>query len=282
MADKKDKTYFWLKLPRDFFKKHYIEILLSKDDGKMLVLFYIWMLTESIDHEGTLRYSESKPYNAEMLSEVSHFSLQFVTSALQIFSDLELVITESDGTLFLPKSLKMIGSETASAQRAREYRDRKKTETKTAENSENAALSESEQQCNNIVQKCNTEKELELEKELDIKKKGGKPKRETTLAIFERLSPNYPFSDEVSQKIREWIKYKTEKKDSYKEQGMKSLLNQILTHTEKYGDTAVCSLIDECMANGWKGIIWDKLKNSQRHYSTADRIGNRVNDVDNW
>lgn len=280
MADKKDKTYFWLKLPRDFFKKHYIEILLSKDDGKMLVLFYIWMLTESIDHEGTLRYSESKPYNAEMLSEVSHFSLQFVTSALQIFSDLELVITESDGTLFLPKSLKMIGSETASAQRVREYRDRKKTETKNAENSANKALSESEQQCNNNVQKCNTEKELE--KELELEKKGGKPKRETTLAIFERLSPNYPFSDEVSRKICEWIKYKTERKDSYKEQGMKSLLNQILTHTEKYGDTAVCSLIDECMANGWKGIIWDKLKNNQRYYSTADRIGNRVNDVDNW
>lgn len=280
MADKKDKAYFWLKLPRDFFKKHYIEILLSKDDGKMLVLFYIWMLTESIDHEGTLRYSESKPYNAEMLSEVSHFSLQFVTSALQIFSDLELVITESDGTLFLPKSLKMIGSETASAQRVREYRDRKKAETKTAENSVNTALSESEQQCNNNVQKCNTEKELEIEKELE--KKGEKPKRETTLAIFERLSPNYPFSDEVSKKIREWIKYKTERKDSYKEQGMKSLLNQILTHTEQCGDTAVCNLIDECMANGWKGIIWDKLKNNQRHYSTADRIGNRVNDVDNW
>ena len=26
-----------------------------------------------------------------------------------------------------------------------------------------------------------------------------------------------------------------------------------------YQETAVISLIDECMANGWRGIIWDKL-----------------------
>ena len=49
-----------------------------------------------------------------------------------------------------------------------------------------------------------------------------------------------------------------------------------------YGDTAVCNLIDECMSNGWKGIIWDKLQSSSAYRNSGDRIGNRVKDVDGW
>ena len=49
-----EKKYFWLKMPRNFFEKHYIKILRAKDNGDLLVMFYIWMITESIDHEGKL------------------------------------------------------------------------------------------------------------------------------------------------------------------------------------------------------------------------------------
>ena len=58
----------------------------------------------------------------------------------------------------------------------------------------------------------------------------------------------------------EWIAYKTERKESYKEVGMKSLLRQIENNQIIYGAKAVCDLIDDSMANGWKGIIFDRLK----------------------
>lgn len=119
--------------------------------------------------------------------------------------------------------------------------------------------------------------EKELEKE---NKKGGK--RETTQSIFERLLPEYTISDVMADKLREWFKYKTERKDGYKEQGMKSLLKQVANKVSVYGDTAVCNLIDECMSNGWKGIIWDKLQSSSAYRNSGDRIGNRVKDVDGW
>ena len=173
----KEKKYYWLKLPRDFFGKHYIKILLAKENeeygkeyGKMLMLFYVWMLTESIDHEGKLRYSETKPYNEGLLADTSHFPLQLVTEALHIFTDLELVVTESDGTLFLPKSLKMIGSESGSAQRVRDYRNRKKEEQQTSESAENTEKPKNcytETSGNKTKQKCNTEKELEKEIDKD-------------------------------------------------------------------------------------------------------------------
>lgn len=274
-----EKKYFWLKMPRNFFEKHYIKILRAKDNGDLLVMFYIWMITESIDHEGKLRFSEDIPYDAEMLAEASGFALQIVTQALQQFSKLQLVVTESDGTLFLPKSLKMIGSESASAQRVREYREREKNKTKPTETPENTECNERVTESNVDVQKGNIEKELEKELEKENKKGG---KRETTQSIFERLLPEYAISDVMADKLREWFKYKTERKDGYKEQGMKSLLKQVANKVSVYGDTVVCNLIDECMSNGWKGIIWDKLQSSSTYRNSGDRIGNRVKDVDGW
>lgn len=274
-----EKKYYWLKLPRNFFGKHYIKILRAKENGELLVLFYMWMLTEAIDHEGRLRYSEDIPYDEEMLAEASGFALHIVTQALQQFTKLQLVITESDGTLFMPKSIEMIGSESASAQRVREYRERKNSKEKKPETVENTESSDNVTKCNSDVQKSNIEKELEKELEKENKKGG---KRETTQSIFERLLPEYTISDVMADKLREWFKYKTERKDGYKEQGMKSLLKQVANKVSVYGDTAVCNLIDECMSNGWKGIIWDKLQSSSAYRNSGDRIGNRVKDVDGW
>lgn len=274
-----EKKYYWLKLPRNFFGKHYIKILRAKENGELLVLFYMWMLTEAIDYEGRLRYSEDIPYDEEMLAEASGFALHIVTQALQQFTKLQLVITESDGTLFMPKSIEMIGSESASAQRVREYRERKNSKEKKPETVENTESNDNVTKCNSDVQKSNIEKELEKELEKENKKGG---KRETTQSIFERLLPEYTISDVMADKLREWFKYKTERKDGYKEQGMKSLLKQVANKVSVYGDTAVCNLIDECMSNGWKGIIWDKLQSSSAYRNSGDRIGNRVKDVDGW
>lgn len=274
-----EKKYYWLKLPRNFFGKHYIKILRAKENGELLVLFYMWMLTEAIDHKGRLRYSEDIPYDEEMLAEASGFALHIVTQALQQFTKLQLVITESDGTLFMPKSIEMVGSESASAQRVREYRERKNSKEKKPETVENTESNDNVTKCNVNVQKGNIEKELEKELEKENKKGG---KRETTQSIFERLLPEYTISDVMADKLREWFKYKTERKDGYKEQGMKSLLKQVANKVSVYGDTAVCNLIDECMSNGWKGIIWDKLQSSSAYRNSGDRIGNRVKDVDGW
>ena len=274
-----EKKYYWLKLPRNFFGKHYIKILRAKENGELLVLFYMWMLTEAIDHKGRLRYSEDIPYDEEMLAEASGFALHIVTQALQQFTKLQLVIIESDGTLFMPKSIEMVGSESASAQRVREYRERKNSKEKKPETVENTESNDNVTKCNADVQKSNIEKELEKELEKENKKGG---KRETTQSIFERLLPEYTISDVMADKLREWFKYKTERKDGYKEQGMKSLLKQVANKVSVYGDTAVCNLIDECMSNGWKGIIWDKLQSSSAYRNSGDRIGNRVKDVDGW
>lgn len=82
--------------------------------------------------------------------------------------------------------------------------------------------------------------------------------------LLNSLLPGYAFADGLSAKISDWVRYKQERKEGYKEQGLKSLLTQIQKIALKYGDTAVVDLIDLSMSNGWKGIIWDKLAEQQR------------------
>lgn len=103
-------------------------------------------------------------------------------------------------------------------------------------------------------------------------------KRVNTRTLYEKLISNYNISDFLTPKISEWIIYKVERKESYKEQGMKSLLKQIEKNSLQYGDIAVSDLIDECMANNWKGIIWDRLKNKK----PATNNGDRLSVVDSW
>lgn len=66
-------------------------------------------------------------------------------------------------------------------------------------------------------------------------------------------------SCQTQDKVREWIQYKQARREPYKEMGFKSLISQVYKHEREAGVEAVCDLIDLCMSNEWKGIIWDKL-----------------------
>jgi hypothetical protein len=82
------------------------------------------------------------------------------------------------------------------------------------------------------------------------------------------------FSDSVKVKIEEWLTYKKERKETYKPTGLKSLLTQIQNNITTYGEQKVIDLISECMAAGYKGIIWDKLKRQQGGQSKPARRNN--------
>jgi len=63
--------------------------------------------------------------------------------------------------------------------------------------------------------------------------------------------------------MKEWLDYKWERKEPYKETGFKSLLTQVENNAKKFGEQDVIHLIDECMASNYKGIIFDRLKVKQ-------------------
>ena len=138
--------YYWLKLKRDFFKRHDIRIVEGMPNGKEYILFYLKLLCESVDHDGTLRFSDEVPYNEEMLSIITDTNVDIVRSAVKIFTELHMMEILDDGTIFMREVDGMIGSASGSdnALRQARYRERKK---------ETALL-----ECNTDVTKSNESK----------------------------------------------------------------------------------------------------------------------------
>ena len=91
-------------------------------NGKDYILFYLKLLLESIDHEGTLRFSETIPYNEQMLSVVTNTNIDTVRSAMKLFVELNMMSICDDQTIYMNEVEKLIGSETNWARQKREQR----------------------------------------------------------------------------------------------------------------------------------------------------------------
>ena len=116
------KKYYWLKLKRDFFKRHDIRIIEEMPNGKDYILFYLKLLLESVDHEGTLRFSDTIPYNEQMLSVVTNTNIDIVRSAMKLFVELHMMDIFDDKTIYMSEVEKYIGSETQWAEYKRNKR----------------------------------------------------------------------------------------------------------------------------------------------------------------
>ena len=122
--------YYWLKMRRDFFKRHDVRILEGLPDGKELVLFYVKLRVESVDHEGALRYSKTRAYTPEMLAAITNTTPEFTAQALETLAELELIKDDPDGTICLPYAIKLIDSavDSDNAKKQARYRERKKAQ----------------------------------------------------------------------------------------------------------------------------------------------------------
>lgn len=165
-----EKKYYWLKLKRDFFKRHDIRIIEDMENGEKYLLFYMKLLVESIDHEGSLRFSETIPYNEKMLSTITNTDIDTVRVAVKLFTELNMMEQLDDGTLYMNQVKSMVGVETEWAEKKRIYRQQKQIEDKTLSGQKKT--------------KSDKSKSIELEKELekDIIKQ---PKKATIPTIQE-------------------------------------------------------------------------------------------------
>ena len=111
----------------------------------------------------------------------------------------------------------------------------------------------SKQEANCKQEEDESEKEKEKEKEREKENECYPP------TPFSKIIASYSFSEPLMAKTTAWLKYKSERRESYKEQGLKSLLTQIQKNAAKYGEQAVIDLMEQCMAANWAGIIWDRL-----------------------
>jgi CRISPR/Cas system CSM-associated protein Csm2 small subunit len=93
------------------------------------------------------------------------------------------------------------------------------------------------------------------------------------ISNFNNLNSN----ELLRNKIEDWYNYKLERREPYKESGLKTLLAKIDKATNQYGVEKVIDLIDESMANGYKGIIWEKLEKKPNAKKYEEPVPNWLN-----
>ncbi len=246
----------WIKITTDMFDNRKIKHLRRLPEGNSIVLIWVMLLTMAgrCNSGGMIFLTENIPYTPKMLADELDFEENTVILALQVLEQLNMIVT-NNGFFTIAG-----WEEYQSVDRLAEIREynriaKQKSRAKQKQLPEVNDMSMTSQRCHDT----DIDKERDKEEEKD-----NKSVRETTHTLLTRLLPDYVLSDVLQSKTADWIKYKTERKESYKEQGMKSLLKQIEKNAAEYGEQAVCDLIDECMANNWKGIIFDRLKNTAK------------------
>ena len=145
-----DKKYYWLKLPKDFFKRHDVKYIESLPEGHRIILVYLQLMVESIDHEGELRFSPKISYTDEMLASVLGIEVDVLKMSMKVLKDLELVKVSKNGTIILEKVKNMVGFETEWARKKKEYRDRLK-QGQTEDNLETMSETMSGQSQDNVL-----------------------------------------------------------------------------------------------------------------------------------
>ena len=180
-----DKKYYWLKLKKDFFKRHDIQIIENMPNGKDYVLFYLKLLVESVDHEGGLRFNETIPYNEQMLSTITNTNIDTVSNAMKLFRELGMVEILDDQTIYMNEVSKMLGAETYWAQKKREERQKNKLPKPNAPQIG---------QCPTDVQDMSNVSKQEIDIEIDIELETDK---KNNVVQSPTVSPNDTLVDEI-------------------------------------------------------------------------------------
>ena len=165
------KRYYWLKLKADWFSDKRIKKLRSIAGGDTHTIIYLKMMLLSLKDEGKLYFEGVEDNFASEIALALDEDAENVKLTLAFLQRHGLIEIGDDDEYQLTEVPTIIGSETASAMRVREHRERKK---QAAGNDRLLQCNTDETGGNNLKQVCSVERELEIERDKDkeIEKEG--------------------------------------------------------------------------------------------------------------
>lgn len=273
MTEKKDKKYYWLKLKKDFFKRHDIQIIENMPNGKDYVLFYLKLLVESVDHNGGLRFNETIPYNEQMLATITNTNIDTVSKAMELFRSLGMVEILDDQTIYMNEVSKMLGAETYWAEKKREQRQKAKLNP-----SETPQIGHcpSEVQTVQAMSKVEIEKEIDIELDKDIEKEiDKKKKKKPANADFVSLISSYTSNENLIEALNAFVEMRISIKAKPTERAVKMLLNKLDKMSQS--DDEKILILENSIMNNWKDVY--ELKNQQRGNVDAQSFRNNVQGI---
>lgn len=160
-----EKRFFWLKLRETFFNETYIKAMRTFKNGDSLVLTYLEMALYSLKSNGVIERGELTPSLADEISIAINEPVPRVKKTIEMLTKAR--VAELDGDrLYLTEMMKLMGSESTSAERMRRLRSKKSDETGVAPASQcDSAVTSPVTK--SVTTEIESEKEKEKESETD-------------------------------------------------------------------------------------------------------------------
>lgn len=121
-----ERRYYWLKMQEDFFASKRIKKLRRIAGGDTYTIIYLKMQLLSIRNGGILKYTGLESSFAEELALDLDEEVDNVSVTLQYLLSCGLIETSDNIEYLLPFAALNTGSESSSAKRVREFRERQK------------------------------------------------------------------------------------------------------------------------------------------------------------
>jgi len=257
MASRDKERYYWLKLDKGFFKRHDITIIEDMPNGKDYVLFLLKLMLESVDHEGTLRFSDTIPYNEAMLASVTRTNVDVVRSAMKIFIELGIVEIFDDKTLYLHEVAKLLDSETYAARRKREQR-----EDSTA---------------GDIVPQLSPAcpQEKEIEKDIDTEKEKKETKKAAKADAFAELAGD---DADLLEALRDFEKMRTKIKHPLSDRAKALLVTKLKT----FPMHEWIPILEQSIFHSWQGIFPLEKDSPRSTNKTAESLQDSYRMMREW
>lgn len=143
-----EKKYYWLKLPKGFFERKEVKLLRMTEKGELSVLIYQKMLLNALETDGVIYFEHLTETFEEELALALNEDVESVRTVTQFLIKKNLLTSVDDG-FYIETFSEMVGKESSSTDRVRNYRQRKKEEMEKTLHETNETLH---------VTNCNTEK----------------------------------------------------------------------------------------------------------------------------
>ena len=259
MAEYDKGRYYWIKLTDRFMTSDTVDFLMSQKDGANYVVLYQMLCLKTVNNNGVMARQIGEmiiPYEIEKIQrDCKWFPIDTVRIALELYKKLGLVFENNDGILAISDFDRMIGSQTYGAE---------KKELQKARGGTKVENFPPDKEIKRLRDKDKDNKEKDIDSNIDNK--------EINWYGFE-------FSEEVKSKIIEWLEYKKEKKQSYKNRGFSAFCKQRYEEILKYGDRYVIEAIDYSMCQNYSGVFPLKTNNTKGATNEVNSGDNRHSDI---
>lgn len=164
----------------------------------------------------------------------------------------------------------------------------KQSESKQQANNKQTNIRDKQNEANSKQGETGSEKEKEKEGEYEIE---GEKEKESSISSPPCVPPSRGepekreedvfagLSEPLREKLRVWLDYKRERRESYKPTGLSALVSKTAREAAEHGEQAVLDLIDQSMSCGYKGIPFDRLAGKRVDAGTG-KSGNQIGSLE--